>query len=67
MDIGEEEPETLEEIDAHWRAQWWLQVAAQGIRDEAVPWHDLFTSGAEGVAKVLAKCLMAVWRWNIKV
>ena len=70
MDISEEDPETLEEIDTHWRAQWWLQVATQGIRDEEVPWHNLLallTSGAEGVAKALAKCLVAMWRWNIKV
>ena len=69
MDIGEEEPETLEEIDPHWRAQQWLQVATQGIRDEEVPWHELLTpltSGAEGVAKALAKCLVATW-WNSKV
>ena len=70
VNIGEEEPETLEEIDPHWRAQWWLQVAAQGIRDEEVPWHELLTpltSGVEGVAKSLAKHLVAAWWWNIKV
>ena len=68
--ISEEEPKTLEEINAHWRAQQWLQVASQGIRDEEVLWHDLLaplTSGAEGAAKALAKCLVAVWKWNIKV
>ena len=70
VDIGEEEPETLEKINAHWREQRWLQVVAQGIRDEEVPWHDLLaplTSGAEGAAKALAKHLVAMWRWNIKV
>ena len=70
VDIGEEESETLEDIDAHWRAQQWLQVAAQGIRDKEVPWHKLLaplTSGAEGVAKALAKRLVAAWQWNIKV
>ena len=70
VDISEEEPKTLEEINAHWRAQQWLQVATQGIRDEEVPWHELFTpltSGAEGAAKALAKCSVATWRWNIKV
>ena len=69
VDIGEEEPETLEEINPHWRAQQWLQVAAQGIRDE-VPWRELLTlltSGAEGTAKSLAKRLVAVWWWNVKV
>ena len=70
VDIGEEEPETLEEINPHWRAQQWLQVAAQGIRDGEVPWHELLTpltSGAEDMAKSLAKHLVAAWRWNIKV
>ena len=70
MDISEEEPETLGEIDANWRAKQWLEVAAQGIGDEEVLWHDLLTplmSGAEGTAKALAKHLVATWRWNIKV
>ena len=70
VDIGEEEPETLEEIDPHWRATWWLQVAIQGIRDKEVPWHELvtpLTSGAEGAAMSLAKCLATVCQWNVKV
>ena len=70
MDIGEEGPETLAEIDASWRAKWWLEVATQGIRDEEIPWHNLLTSltsGAKGTAKALPKCLVAIWRWNIKV
>ena len=70
MDISEEGPETLVEINASWRAKQWLEVAAEGIRDEEVPWHNLLaplTSGAEGTTKALAKCLVAVWRWNIKV
>ena len=70
VDISEEEPETLEEIDPHWRAQWWLQVAIQDITDEEVPWHELLTlltSGVEGVAKSLAKCLVTAWWWNVKV
>ena len=53
VDIGEEGPETLAEIDASWRAKRWLEVATQGIRDEEVPLHDLLTlltSGAEGTA-----------------
>ena len=69
VDIGKV-PETLEEIDLHWRAQQWLQVAAQGIRDEEVPWHKLLTpltSGAEGAAKALAKHLVVVWQWNVKM
>ena len=67
VDTGKEEPETLGEIDANWRAKRWLEVAAQGIGDE-VPWHDLLaplTSGAEGTANALAKFLVAAWRWNI--
>ena len=70
VDIGEEEPKTLEDIDPHWRATCWLQVAVQGIVEEEVPWYELvipLTSGAEGMALSLAKCLLAVWRWNIKV
>ena len=70
MDIGEEEPETLGQIDANWRAKQWLEVAAQGIGDEEVPWHNLLgplTSGAEGTAKALARHLVVTWRWNIKV
>ena len=53
-----------------WRAKRWLEVAAQGIGDEEVQCHDLLTplmSGAEGTTKALAKCLVAAWRWNIKV
>ena len=70
MDISEEEPETLEEIDPHWRAKGWLQVAVQGNKDEEVPWHKLLTmltSGAEGMARSLAKHLVTVWQWIIKV
>ena len=70
VDIGEEEPETLEDIDPHWRAMRWLQVAVQGITDEEVPWYKLvtpLTSGAEGAALSLAKRLVAAWQWNIKV
>ena len=55
VDISEEEPETLGEIDANWRAKQWLEVATP------------LTSGAEGTTKALAKCLVAAWRWNIKV
>ena len=61
VDIGKEEPETLEDIDPHWRATRWLQVAIQGITDEEVPWHELvtpLTSGAKGVAMSLAKHLV---------
>ena len=70
VDIGEEEPETLEGIDPYWRAMCWLQVAVQGIAKEEVPWYELvtqLTSGVEGTALSLAKCLLMAWQWNIKV
>ena len=70
VDVGEEEPETLEDIDPHWRATRWLQVAVQGIAEEEVPWYELvtpLTSGVEGVALSLAKHLLMAWWWNIKV
>ena len=70
VDIGKEEPEILEEINPHWRAMQWLQVAIQGITDEEVPWHELVAplrSGVEGTAMSLAKHLVAAWWWNIKV
>ena len=70
VDVSEEELETLEEFDPHWRAQQWLQVAVQGIRDKEVLWHELLTlltSGAEGAAKALAKHLVATWQWSVKV
>ena len=60
----------LECINPHWRATCWLQVAVQGITEEEVPWYELVTplmSGAEGMALSLAKHLLAVWWWNIKV
>ena len=69
VDIGEEEPETLEDIDPHWRAMCWLQVAVQGIVEEEVPWYELvtpLTSRMEGAALSLAKHLLMAW-WNIKV
>ena len=70
MDISKEESETLEHIDPHWRAMHWLQVAVQGIADKEVPWYKLvtpLTSRAEGMALSLAKHLVMVWLWNIKV
>ena len=70
VDIGKEEPETLEDINPHWRAMRWLQVSVQGIAKEEVLWYELvtpLTSGAEGMALSLAKHLLVVWWWNIKV
>ena len=60
----------LESIDPHWRATRWLQVTVQGIAEEEVPWYKLvipLMSGAEGTALSLAKHLLVVWRWSIKV
>ena len=70
VDVSEEELETLEDIDPHWRAMCWLQVAVQGIAKEEVPWYELvtpMTPGMEGAALSMAKCLLAAWLWNIKV
>ena len=70
VDIGKQEPESLEEINPHWRAMRWLQVAIQGVTDEEVLWYKLvtpLTSGAEGTALYLAKHLVTAWWWNIKV
>ena len=70
VDISKEEPETLEDINSHWRAMHWLQVAVRGIADEEVSWYELIvplTSGVEGMALSLAKHLITAWWWNIKV
>ena len=70
VDVGEEEVEMLESINPHWRATHWLQVVVQGIAKEEVPWYKLvipLTSRAEGAALSLAKHLLALWRWSIKV
>ena len=70
MDVGEEEAETLESINPHWRATHWLQVTVQGIAEKEVPLYELvlpLTFGAEGATLSLAKCLLVVWRWSIKV
>ena len=69
VDIGEEET-MLETIDPTWRPTHWLQLAVHGISDDEVPWYELvipLTVGTEGIALPLAKCLLAAWRWSIKV
>ena len=69
IDIGEEET-TLETIDLTWRTTCWLQLVVQGILDDEVHWYELVIPlmvGTEGKALSLAKCLLAVWRWSIKV
>ena len=69
VDIGEEE-DMLETVDPTWRTTRWLQLAVQGISDDEVPWYELvipLTVGTEGAGLLLAKCLLAIWRWSIKV
>ena len=42
----------------------------QGISDDEVPWYELVTPlmmGTEGAALALAKHLLTVWRWSVKV
>ena len=60
----------LESIDPTWRPTHLLQQVVQGISDDEVPWYELvipLTVGVEGTALSLAKCLLAEWRWSIKV
>ena len=68
VDIGEEE--MLETVDPTWRTTRWLQLVVQGILDDQVPWYKLITPltvGAKGVALSLAKHLLTIWWWSIKV
>ena len=70
VDVGEEEAETLESIDPHWRTTLWLQVTVQGITEEEVPWYELvilLMLWAKSAALSLAKHLLTAWRWSIKV
>ena len=60
----------LETVDPTWRATRWLQLAVQGISDDEVPWYELITPlmvGAKGAVLLLAKCLLTIWQWSIKV
>ena len=69
VDFGEEE-EMLETVNPTWRTTLWLQLAVQGILDDEVPWFKLIILlmvGAEGTALPLAKRLLAIRRWSIKV
>ena len=69
VDIGEE-GDTLEMVDPTWRTTCRLQLAVQGISDDEVPLYKLIhplTAGTEGAALSLAKHLLTVWRWSIKV
>ena len=69
LDIGEEEA-MLETINPIWRTTHWLQLAVQGISDDKVPWYEFIIPlmvGTEGTALSLAKHLLMVWRWSVKV
>ena len=69
VDVGGEE-ETLETDNPTWRTTCWLHLAVQGISDDEVPWYKLNTPlmvGAKGAALSLAKHLLTIWRWGIKV
>ena len=69
VDIGEEKV-ILESIDPTWRATCWLQLVVQSIVDDKVPWYELvisLMSGMEGAAQSLAKHLLTMWRWSLKV
>ena len=69
VDIGEER-DMLEMVNLTWRTTCWLQLAVQGILDDEVPWYEFVIPlmvGTEGAALSLAKCLLAVWQWSIKV
>ena len=60
----------LETVCPICRASPWLQLVVQGILDDEVPWYELITLptvGAEDAALLLAKHLLAIWRWSIKV
>ena len=60
----------LEMVDPTWRTTHWLQLVVQGISDDEVPWYELVLPlmvGTEGAALSLAKCLLTIWQWSIKV
>ena len=60
----------LETVNPTWRATRWLQLVVQGISDYEVPWYDLVTPlmvGIKGMALLLAKHLLTIWRWSIRV
>ena len=60
----------LETVDPTWRTTHWLQLVVQGILDDEVPWYELVIPmmvGTEGAALSLAKHLLTIWQWSIKV
>ena len=69
VDIGEE-GDMLEMVDPTWRTTRWLQLVVQGISDGEGPWYKLIIPlmvGTKGTALSLAKCLLTIWQWSIKV
>ena len=69
IDISKEE-EMLETVDPTWWTTRWLQLVVQGIFDDEVPWYEYIaplTTRAEGAALSLAKCLLAIWQWSVRV
>ena len=69
IDIGKEQ-EMLETVDPTWQTTHWLQLVVQGISDDEVPWYEyvaLLMMGAEGMALLLAKHLLAIWWWSVRV
>ena len=60
----------LETVDPTWQMTHWLHMVVQGILDDEVPWYECIaplTSGAEGTALLLAKSLLPIWRWSLRV
>ena len=48
----------------------WLQLVVQGISDDEVPWYECVTPltlRAKGMALSLAKCLLTIWQWSLRV
>ena len=62
LDIGKEE-ETLETVDPTWQTTCWLQLVVQDISDDIMP----LMLGAEDMALSLAKHLIAIWQWSLRV
>ena len=70
LDIGKEEEEMLETVYPTWQTTCWLQLEVQGISNDKVPWYECVTPltlGAKGMTLLLAKCLLAIWRWSLRV
>ena len=68
LDISKQE--TLETVDPTWQMTRWLQLVVQGISDDEVPWYECVTPltlWAKGMALSLAKCLLTIWRWSLRV